>query len=70
MVYIWAWQAAPLPPERLISSKITAASRIPKARAPELFGDHAGQVSGVAELLNELLRVRPLPVETPQYSSG
>ena len=34
MVYIWAWQAAALPPARWISSRIAAAAEIGRPEPP------------------------------------
>ena len=38
MVYIWAWQAAAFPPERLISSRMMLASVIPSPAPPYSSG--------------------------------
>ena len=38
MMYIWAWQAAALPPARLISSRMSAASMMPSPPPPYSSG--------------------------------
>ena len=43
MMYIWAWQAAALPPERLISSRMTAASCTPSPEPPNSVGISAAR---------------------------
>ena len=43
MMYIWAWQAAEFPPERLISSRIMLASVIPKPAPPYSSGIKAAR---------------------------
>ena len=43
MMYIWAWQAAPLPPLAWTSSRIAAAAAVPRPLPPMLLRDQHGE---------------------------
>ena len=43
MMYIWAWQAAELPPERLTSSRMIDASAMPSPDPPSSSGIRAAR---------------------------
>src|SRR5712691_8638669 len=68
MVYIWAWQAAPFPPEALLSSRTRHASTIPGPAV--LGGDQDGQPAAVAERQHELLRIALLGIDRPPVRVG
>ena len=70
IVYIWAWQAAEWPPERLISSMITPASLSPSPSPPYSRRDERCEMARVGQRVDELLRVGALLVEAPPVLAG
>ena len=53
MMYIWAWQAPPLAPDRLISSMITEACEMPRPAPPYSAGiSAASQPASVSAATN------------------
>ena len=58
MMYICAWHAPELAPERLISSRITDASVSDKSAAAVLGRDERREPAGFGQRADELLRIR------------
>ena len=63
MMYIWAWQAAPLPPARWISSRIAAAADKRQAGAAILLGNQRREIAGIGERLDEFARIGGVAIE-------
>ena len=63
MMYICAWQAAPLQPVAWISSMITAAADRRQPAAAIFLGDQGGEKAGLGQRGDELGRIFALAVE-------
>ena len=63
MMYICAWQAPALPPWRLISSRISAASLMPSPAPPYSSGISAAEPAALGQRRDELLGVGALAIE-------
>ena len=70
MVYICAWQAPPLQPERWISSSTAAAAAEPQARAAVFLRDQHRQEPGLGQGGDELGRILPLAVQGAPIVAG
>ena len=70
MVYICAWQAAPLQPDAWISSMIAAAARHGQSAAAVFFGDQGGEKAGLGQSGDEFFRIGAFAVELPPVFAG
>ena len=70
MVYIWAWQAPPLQPERWISSSTAAAGGEAQARAAVFLRDQHRQEARLGQGGDELGRIAPLAVQRAPVGAG
>ena len=68
MMYICAWQAPELAPERLISSRMTEASVTLRPPPPYSLGNQRGQPAGLGQRLDECLGILGALVDACQYS--
>ena len=70
MMYIWAWQAAALPPERLTSSRITLASRTVSPEPPYCSGMSAASQPASVSSCTKCSGYSSSLSSLRQYSSG
>ena len=70
MVYICAWQAAPLQPAAWISSMIAAAARMVSPEPPYSIRDQRGQKPGLGQRGDEFGRIGALAVERAPIFTG
>ena len=70
MVYIWAWQAAPLQPDAWISSMMAAGGIHGEPAAAVLVRDQRGEEARLGERRDELGRITALAVELAPIFAG
>ena len=70
IMYICAWHAPALAPQRLISSRMIAASVMPRPDAAVLFGNERGEVARVGQRPDEVLGIRAPRVEVAPVGVG
>ena len=69
-MYICAWHAVALPPQRLISSRMMLASVIPEADAAVLLRDQRRQPAQLRELPHERLRILAAGIDIAPVGVG
>ena len=70
MVYIWAWQAAPLPPLAWISSRMAAAAPAPSPLPPYSSGMSAARNPASVSARTNSVGYRRSRSFSRQYSPG
>ena len=70
MMYICAWQAAPLPPAACTSSRIAAAALIVEPAAAVFFRNERGEIAGLGQRGDEFGRIGALAVERAPIFAG
>ena len=70
MVYICAWQAAPLQPEAWISSMMATAALMAEPAAAIFLRDQRGEKAGLGQRRDEFIRIGPLAIELAPIFAG
>ena len=70
MMYIWAWQAAPLQPSAWMVSRIAAAAGERQAGAAVFLRDQRGEIAGLGERGDELGGIAALGIQLAPVFAG